>query len=114
VSVYQGRNYELFGVLAGVRDNSMNPIDEPRGIPDDISNETRKEYELWGRDAHTPTYFTLNELLDFYHKKKKHQETLDLFLNGIKERFYQEFFLISEGRNKDFEEKFRVIFWFDN
>jgi hypothetical protein len=115
VSAYQGRNYELFGILAGVRDNSMNPIDDPRGLPDDISNETRKEYELWGRDAHTPTYFTLDELLDFYQKKPKHRETLDYFLVGIKERFDNEFiFTRNNKRNKECEEKFRVIFWFDN
>lgn len=114
VPVYFGRNYELFGILAGVRDNSMTPIDDPRGIPNDISDVTRKEHEQWKQDAHSATYFTLDELLDFYQKKKKHQETLDYFLNGIKERFYREFFLVSEERNKDFEKKFRVIFWFDN
>jgi len=34
-SVYHGRNYQLFGILAGVRDTYVYPIASPRGIPDD-------------------------------------------------------------------------------
>jgi hypothetical protein len=30
-SLYSGRNYELFGILAGVRDHNNDSIDDPRG-----------------------------------------------------------------------------------
>lgn len=115
VPVYWGRNYELFGLLAGVRDNSMNPIVDPRGLPEDVSKITRKEYEHWKSDLHTPSYLTYYELMKYYHNHKKHQELLDYFLKGIKERFQQEFYILPpETRKVELEKKFRIIFWFDN
>ena len=30
------RNYELFGILAGIRDNNICPISYPKGLPPDI------------------------------------------------------------------------------
>ncbi len=38
---YHGRDYRLFGVLAGVRDYSVKPISEPRGLPKDVSEHVR-------------------------------------------------------------------------
>ena len=35
-----GRDYHMFGLLAGVRDESVSPVVEPRGFPDDCSFET--------------------------------------------------------------------------
>lgn len=32
-----GRNYSMFGLIAGVRDNRHPPVVEPRGLPDDLS-----------------------------------------------------------------------------
>lgn len=67
VPVYDGRNYNLFALLAGVRNRSnVKPIDQPRGIPDDISNITKKEYEQWIGDAHSTSYFTVKEIMDFH------------------------------------------------
>ena len=46
-SPYEGRNYRLFAVLAGVRnDYGIVPIVEPRGVPHDVSPEVLKEYVL--------------------------------------------------------------------
>ena len=61
-----GRNYALFGVLAGVRDRSHPMISEPRGIPDNISKQTKKRYlreSEWG--CHSYSWLTLKELLDY-------------------------------------------------
>jgi hypothetical protein len=48
-----GRNYTLFGVLAGVRDSNVQPIDWPRGLPPDLSEEfvdfLRRLYAAWER-----------------------------------------------------------------
>ena len=65
-SIYHGRDYKLFGILAGVRSFSQYQIDEKRGFPSDVSDETKKQF-IKGSD-HTPSYYTLRELLD-YEKK---------------------------------------------
>lgn len=57
-----GRNYMLFGVLAGVRED-YEPIKPVRGWPDDVSEETKE----FGDDAdgHTYHWYTLRELLEY-------------------------------------------------
>ncbi|MCK5609405.1 hypothetical protein KAR91_46460 [Candidatus Pacearchaeota archaeon] len=58
---YDGRDYELFGAIAGVRreyDNSA----KPKGFPDNASKECKRDYNGWGCDAHTPSYLNLKEL----------------------------------------------------
>ena len=67
VSIYEGRNYELFGILAGVRNNTCDKIDDPRGIPSDISEMTRKEYDRQ-EYKHSESYLTLRELNEHYKK----------------------------------------------
>lgn len=44
-----GRNYEVFGHLAGVR-SGVDPVVEPRGIPEDISWETAGDYWMYVND----------------------------------------------------------------
>ena len=58
---YTGRNYNLFGFLAGVR-NQENQYFKPKGFPKNASKEIKKIFKSWGRDAHTPSYLTLAEL----------------------------------------------------
>jgi hypothetical protein len=41
-----GRNYSLFGLLAGVR-GTQQPVAEPRGVPKDISWQTEHLYALY-------------------------------------------------------------------
>lgn len=59
---YTGRNYELFGLIAGVRRESDDSI-APRGLPWDVSKEVKEEFRNWGADAHTPSYLYLHELI---------------------------------------------------
>lgn len=47
-SVSAGRNYEMFGLLAGVRGSK--PLYPPKGIPDDIGWVVQEEYTLWVTD----------------------------------------------------------------
>ena len=62
-SIYNTRNYNLFALLAGVRNYSnVTPIAEPKGIPEDVHHITKQEYDMWGLDAHTPSWFTLEEI----------------------------------------------------
>lgn len=71
VPMYEHRNYALFATLADVRNyGGTDYICEPKGFPDDASDYTRSEYEDWYGDAHSCSYLTLQELLDF--QKEKH------------------------------------------
>ena len=64
---YDTRNYDLFAILANVRNgrgfagtdtgDGFVPLCEPRGLPDDMSAELVKEAE--GCD-HTPSWVTLD------------------------------------------------------
>lgn len=48
-SIYDDRNYELFAMLADVRNYyDIVPICEPRGLPDDVSPEVREGFDnIW-------------------------------------------------------------------
>jgi hypothetical protein len=82
---YSGRNYLLFSLLANVRNSRMRdifgpgsplymdnlerdmiePLAEPRGVPENASKTWRKTVERWGADLHSTSWFTVQELLDF-------------------------------------------------
>lgn len=72
---YSGRNYNLFAILADVRNGrgfagiktgqGFNPIAEPKGIPDDASFYTKKFLNSYGADGHSHSYFTLKELKEY-------------------------------------------------
>lgn len=117
VSCYVGRNYDLFGILAGVR-SSEDPIDEPRGLPEDVTEVTKKEYER-GDMIHTPTYYTLKELKDYLYENSDNKEIfecLNRFVGCVDDRFKEEFYIgkHDEKRYTIKENSFRVVFWFDN
>ena len=61
-----GRNYNLFSALCGVRsfhfENEPPKISEPRGIPKDSCDLIKAEVESWGSDGHSHNYNTLKEL----------------------------------------------------
>lgn len=64
--IYNGRNYNLFSILAGVRNTyEVIPIAPPRGMPLEASGTVRNEHEGWGLDAHSCSYFTFAEILKF-------------------------------------------------
>ena len=62
---YDGRNYTLFGLLAGVRNTNVIPISGPKGVPIDDSQDFLDELEQWGNDGHSISYLTLKEILDY-------------------------------------------------
>src|SRR5678815_3673304 len=80
---YSGRNYDLFGILAGVRNgrgfagcdtgDGFIPIAEPRGLPEEFSSEYVDrvdqedgdyDYQFWFGD-HSHSWLTLAELLNY-------------------------------------------------
>lgn len=60
---YNGRNYTLFNVLAGVRAREeLTPIAEPRGLPEDVSRWLCNESRMWGVDGHSHSWLSISEL----------------------------------------------------
>lgn len=76
---YTGRNYELFGFLAGVR-CSNNQFFEAKGFPNNASKELKDIYEAWDVDAHTPSFLTLAEL------KEVGWEDMKVKVSGLKQK----------------------------
>jgi hypothetical protein len=72
---YGSRNYNLFAILANVRNGygfagtptgkGFVPIDDPRGIPPDASQEYLNEVDRWNGDGHSHSYFTVQELMQY-------------------------------------------------
>jgi hypothetical protein len=87
---HRGRNYVLFGAIAGVRSNEIPPLYAPRGVPDDLSETISTAVELWGRDAHSHTYMSLEEYIDLidYYNTMNHSLSLDYPKLGPGNSFY--------------------------
>lgn len=108
---YHGRNYVLFGALAGVRVDD-NQIWEERGFPDDASDHVREDYEGWDVDAHTPSWQTLDELLSVDWDKKV------LGPHGFNDPRWTE--LLERLKDLAFakcgedQTRVRIVYWFDN
>jgi len=53
------RNYELFARMANVRNHGdVEPISEPRGIPEDATFLTKFDFARWGIDAHSASWLS--------------------------------------------------------
>lgn len=62
-SVYSGRNYELFAYIANVRNyGEVESAGFDRGLPENVSEAVKREFDWWEYDAHTPGWCTLAEL----------------------------------------------------
>lgn len=80
---YSDRNYDLFAILADVRNgigfagvdtgSEVTPIAPPRGVPDDACAEYRAQVDALAHDGHSHSYLTVAELLayDWTQRKKK-------------------------------------------
>ena len=106
---YNGRNYSLFGALAGVRDGSMELIaDMDRGLPDDVSDELCDMFDEWGMDSHSANYLYLDEILESSYYKMLDSDLDELgvtyFFRDVVDA------LLDLGDSKDV----RLVFWFDN
>lgn len=72
---WSGRSYNLFSILANVRNGvgfagvptgrGFVPIAMPRGLPGDACEEILKESERWREDGHSHSYLTVTELLAY-------------------------------------------------
>lgn len=103
----RSRNYDLFGKLAGVRREGL----EPRGDPGDLSGMARIEIEKWGVDSHSHSYGLLSEIgplfAQYYldDKNKVRPNQIDAILN---------LFGVTNDYDADDLSKYRLVYWFDN
>ena len=85
---YRGRNYDLFAMLADVRNGrgfggvktgeGFIPICAPRGLPDDVSDEVRAERAAWDCDGHSDSWLTVAELNAYdWQQTTQHQGIVD-------------------------------------
>jgi len=130
---FESRQYGKFGFLADVRNYSaIQPIAQPRGVPDDMSPETKHDYEgCWDMDAHSASWLSLEELASYDYDRQVEdrrytQQTGPNSFNGGatcepgkgEKKTLREFL-----SHTDFFESLevvkaagadRIIFWFDN
>lgn len=80
-SPIDGRNYDLFALLADVRNgrgfagcitgDPIVPISQPKGLPVDVSEEIKKESAEWGIDGHSHSWLTVKEISGYETTTKK-------------------------------------------
>jgi len=72
---YTGRNYDLFSILADVRNgvgfagvktgDGFVPMADPRGLPSDCSDAVRAESDAWDADGHSHSSLTVAEIMAY-------------------------------------------------
>lgn len=122
------RSYSMFAFLADVRNyDHCEPLSEPKGLPDDISDEVKEEYgEGW--DYHSASFLTVKELLDFDYDKtfwnrrvykdgngaslaEEGEGTVVSYRENLGEFFFKH---LEELKELGDPEDVRIVFWFDN
>lgn len=102
-----GRNYNLFCALCGVRSYQFEGvpkiISEPKGVPKDASKEYLQQVKRWDGDGHSHSWNTLKELLDF--DWSDYGNTTQRFLDEVIPKMKQAHFN---------PEKVRIVYFFDN
>lgn len=127
IELYGERDYDLFAVLANVRNyEHIDYIEDPKGLPRDATEFVTREYSTWGFDAHSCSYFTLRELIDYDYEHDPRDSFGHYILKKLIDRLKRradELNLIwdferngSSGREKalDKSNNIRIVFWFDN
>ena len=115
------RNYRLFALMAGVRNyDEIEPIAEPKGLPEDITYLTKIDYEGWKLDAHDESFLTVRELVEldrrwrYYRNELKNWKHIEIIFHtyifgGSLTGWYQ----YPQDNTRNIED-LRVVFWFDN
>ena len=112
---FSGRNYELFAILGDVR--GVFPYKDSvsvhgRGLPDDVSDEVRKDFEEYG---HSPSHCYRGELLRIFEIVRHDKEVSDITAMTIGSLccLLQSLEFIDEEDEFIFNET-RLVFFFDS
>jgi hypothetical protein len=112
-----GRNYDLFAKMAGVRNYNIQPIDQPRGLPEDATFTTKFDFERWGSDVHSASWLNSEEIVELFKWLREgddhHVGQFGWFFGNHFDDWskYPTDFQYLKDRGL---EDFRFIFWFDN
>lgn len=112
------RWYALFSKMAGVRNylGGQEPIDQPRGIPEDCSLMTKVHYERWGSDAHSASWLNADEIAHLEQWVEENGSEIHRTGRGL----FGWLFGTSWGEFAEEKqycepvEDIRFVFWFDN
>jgi len=111
------RNYTLFGKMAGVRNDEVEPIAEPRGLPDDLSDVVAPLAENSYEWCHSHSWLSEKELQDvvvWFHEyltefRKKRENMRYSVYDNFGYRLGVDDFPDCMGVME-----VRLVFWFDN
>lgn len=115
------RSYKVFSRICGVRNGVIGmpyyvqPITEPRGLPDDLSEVTKQIYLFEEQDSHTPSWLSgneLDELIQWVEQSESVNYDSNLYNFQHKQIGYFNGNMFGEIPSP-FEET-RFICWFDN
>ena len=77
-----------------------------------IPPESIEELESSGKTPSSYAGFTMMEGWDY--RTWEEESPLAGLANKITERLKEEFYLFDDEKTKEFDEKIRIVFWFDN
>ena len=90
------RNYSEFAILADVRNgygfagcdtgDAIEPIDMPRGLPIDVSDEVKWESDDYGCDGHSHSWLTAKDIKDYAPEKVR-----DIHRGFVSVEIYKQF-----------------------
>ena len=107
--IWEGRNYVLFEILAGVRagygSREYEQIADRRGLPSDLSAEVAKLAEGWRNDGHSHSWLSLHDLEAYAEGKKERLREVTDFFDVVIPKL-QEMSPYSPHAA-------RIVFWFD-
>lgn len=114
------RNYALFAKMAGVRnrDENIEPIALPRGLPKDVSFMTQYASDFDGSDGHSHSYLESAEvaMLEKWYRTQSWAKPFG-FYKQFGFLFGNSFDGFAQGYRDCYPatlEDFRFVFWFDN
>jgi hypothetical protein len=111
-NTYSTRDYDLFGILADVRNGSGHPpISESKGLPTDVSPSLRAAYKAEGEYLHSASYLTLAEIVRYNWNRSWEYEDLTRRELVGEEWFC---FLAALDQIDDDPKNVRIVFWFDS
>ena len=112
------RNYDVFAKMANVRngDGEIDPIAEPKGLPEDCSKVTTVKAEYWEADAHPHSWLgaeEICELEEWYEETFKHLKVPYAWASHLFGYSWGGFSKYPEDNPEEIEDV-RFVFWFDN
>ena len=103
-----GRNYERFAALAGVRGEGP----EPKGIPNDISDTVKYCIDTWGCAGHSHTWFPIEEAAKIFLNTRERSSDND-YENPIEALFNIDVDTLKQNFGVSLDD-IRLVIWFDN